>query len=107
MQVSSMEKLLTVCPLNQQVQSRSQPYKTVAWEQVKVKGEKNTVTGMMQGDQLDMPNVLIGKSVKVNGKDISIKSYVVDERDDMLKITLAMASPTKEKSDDKPTQGSD
>ncbi len=89
------------------MQSRSQPYKTVAWEQVKVKGEKNTVTGMMQGDQLDMPNVLIGKSVKVNGKDISIKSYVVDERDDMLKITLAMASPTKEKSDDKPTQGSD
>ena len=89
------------------MQLHSQPYKAMAWEQVKVKGEKNTVIGMMQGDQLDMPNVLIGKSVKVNGKDISIKSYVVDERDDMLKITLAMASPTKEKSDDKPTQGSD
>ncbi len=89
------------------MQLHSQPYKAMAWEQVKVKAEKNTVTGMMQGDQLDMPNVLIGKSVKVNGKDISIKSYVVDERDDMLKITLAMASPTKEKSDDKPTQGSD
>ena len=79
----------------------------MAWEQVKVKAEKDTVMGMMQGDQLDMPNVKIGKSVKVNGKDISIKSYVVDERDNMLKITLAMASPTKEKSDDKPTQGSD
>ena len=79
----------------------------MAWVQVKVKAEKNTVMGMMQGDQLDMPNVKIGKSVNVNGKDISIKSYVVDERDDMLKITLAMASPTKEKSDDKPTQGSD
>jgi len=46
----------------------------MAWEQVKVKAEKDTVMGMMQGDQLDMPNVLIGKSVKVNGKDISIKS---------------------------------
>ena len=79
----------------------------MAWEQVKVKAEKDTVMGMMQGDQLDMPNVLIGKSVKVNGKDISIKSHIIDERDDMLKITLAMASPTKEKSDDKPTQGSD
>lgn len=79
----------------------------MAWVQVKVKAEKNTVTGAMQDDQLDMPNVLIGKSVKVNGKDILIKSYWVDERDDMLKITLAMASPTKEKSDDKPTQGSD
>jgi len=32
---------------------------------------------------------------------------MIDERDDMLKITLAMASTTKEKSDDKPTQGSD
>jgi len=79
----------------------------MAWERVKVKAEKNTVMGMMQGDQLDMPNVLIGKSIKVNGKDVSIKSYVVDERDNVLKITLAMASPTKEKSDDKPTQGSD
>jgi uncharacterized protein YegJ (DUF2314 family) len=79
----------------------------MAWEQVEVKAEKDTVMGMMQGDQLDMPNVKIGKSVKVNGKDISIKSHTIDERDDMLKITLAMASTTKEKSDDKPTQGSD
>lgn len=79
----------------------------MAWERVKVKAEKNTVMGMMQGDQLDMPNVLIGKSIKVNGKDVSIKSYVVDERDNVLKITLAMASPTQEKSDDKPTQGTD
>jgi len=79
----------------------------MAWEQVKVKAEKNTVMGMMQGDQLNMQNVLIGKSVNVNGKDMPIKSYFIDERDDILIITLAMASPTKEKSDDKPTQGSD
>jgi len=79
----------------------------MAWEQVKVKAEKDTVMGMMQGDQLNMQNVLIGKSVKVNGKDMPIKSYFIDERDDILIITLAMASPTKEKSDDKPTQGTD
>ena len=79
----------------------------MAWEQVEVKAEKDTVMGMMQGDQLDMPNVKIGKSVKVNGKDISIKSHMIDKRDDMLKITLAMASTTKEKSDDKPTKGTD
>ena len=79
----------------------------MAWEQVKVKAEKDTVMGMMQGDQLNMQNVLIGKSVKVNGKDMPIKSYFIDERDDILIITLAMASPTKEKSDDKPTKGSD
>ena len=79
----------------------------MAWEQVKVKAEKNTVMGMMQGDQLNMQNVLIGKSVNVNGKDMPIKSYFIDERDDILIITLAMASSTKEKSDDKPTKGSD
>ena len=79
----------------------------MAWEQVKVKAEKDTVMGMMQGDQLNMQNVLIGKSVNVNGKDMPIKSYFIDERDDILIITLAMASPTKEKSDDKPTKGSD
>jgi hypothetical protein len=79
----------------------------MAWEQVKVKAEKNTVMGMMQGDQLNMQNVLIGKSVNVNGKDMPIKSYFIDERDDILIITLAMASPTKEKSDDKPTKGTD
>ena len=79
----------------------------MVWEQVKVKAEKNTVMGMMQGDQLNMQNVLIGKSVNVNGKDMPIKSYFIDERDDILIITLAMASSTKEKSDDKPTKGSD
>lgn len=79
----------------------------MAWEQVKVKAEKNTVMGMLQGDQLNMQNVLIGKSVNVNGKDMPIKSYFIDERDDILIITLAMASPTKEKSDDKPTKGTD
>ena len=79
----------------------------MAWEQVKVKAEKNTLMGMMQGDQLNMQNVLIGKSVNVNGKDMPIKSYFIDERDDILIITLAMASTTKEKSDDKPTKGTD
>lgn len=79
----------------------------MAWEQVKVKAEKHTVMGMMQGDQLNMQNVLIGKSVNVNGKDMPIKSYFIDERDDILIITLAMASPKKEKSDDKPTKGTD
>ena len=64
----------------------------MAWEQVKVKAEKHTVMGMIKGDELEMPNVLIGKTLKIDG---------------VLKITLAMASPKKEKSDDKPTKGSD
>ncbi len=79
----------------------------MAWEQVEVKANKGSVMGMMQGDQLDIPNMPIGKTVNVNGKDIQVESSILDERDNVLKIKLAMASTKKEKSDDKPTQGSD
>jgi len=79
----------------------------MAWEQVEIKANKGSVMGMMQGDQLDIPNMPIGKTVNVNGKDIQVESSILDERDNVLKIKLAMASTKKEKSDDKPTQGSD
>jgi len=79
----------------------------MAWEQVEIKANKGSVMGMMQGDQLDIPNMPIGKTVNVNGKDIQVKSSMLDERDNVLKITLAMASTKKEKSDDKPTKGRD
>jgi len=79
----------------------------MAWEQVVIKTNKGSVRGMMQGDQLDIPNMPIGKTVNVNGKDIQVESSILDERDNVLKIKLAMASTKKEKSDDKPTQGSD
>ena len=77
----------------------------MAWKQVEVKGNKGSIMGMMQGDQLDIPNMPIGKTVNVDGKDIEVKSSMIDERDNVLKITLAMASTKKEKSDDKPTKG--
>jgi len=79
----------------------------MAWEQVVIKTNKGSVRGMMKGDQLDIPNIPIGKTVNVNGKDLQVKSSMLDERDNVLKIKLAMASTKKEKSDDKPTQGSD
>lgn len=79
----------------------------MAWEQVKVKANKGSVLGMLKGDQLDIPNMPIGKTVNVDGKDIEVKSSMLDERDNVLKIKLAMASTTKEKSDDKPTKGTD
>jgi len=79
----------------------------MAWEQVKVKATKGSIVGMIKGDQLDIPNMPIGKTVNVDGKDIEVKSSKLDERDGILKITLAMASTKKEKSDDKPTKGTD
>ena len=58
--------------------------------------------------QIEMPNVIeLGDSINVDGKYYKVSSFEVDERDDRLKIKLAMASTKKEKSDDKPTKGRD
>jgi hypothetical protein len=81
----------------------------MAWEQVKVKGSKGDIVGMLKGDELELPNQL-GKDpseVKVDGKSYKVLSSSVDERDDIILIKLAMASTKQEKSDDKPTKGRD
>ena len=81
----------------------------MAWEQVKVKGSKGDIPAMINGDVLEVANQL-GKDpseVKVDGKSYKVLSSSVDERDDIITIKLAMASTTKEKSDDKPTKGRD
>ncbi len=81
----------------------------MAWEQVKVKGSKGNIVGMLKGDELELPNQL-GKDpseVKIDGKTYKVLSSSVDERDDIILIKLAMASTKQEKSDDKPTKGRD
>ena len=81
----------------------------MAWEQVKVKGSKGDIVGMLKGDELELPNQL-GKDpseVKIDGKTYKVLSSSVDERDDIILIKLAMASTKQEKSDDKPTKGRD
>ena len=81
----------------------------MAWLAVKVKGSKGNIPAMLNGDMLEVPNQL-GKNpttVIVDGKTYNILSCVLDERDNILKIKLAMASTKQEKSDDKPTKGRD
>tara|TARA_Y100001970_G_C14226585_1_gene856055 strand:- start:494 stop:739 length:246 start_codon:yes stop_codon:yes gene_type:complete len=81
----------------------------MAWEQVKVKGSKGNIVGMLKDDELELPNQL-GKDpseVKIDGKTYKVLSSSVDERDDIILIKLAMASTKQEKSDDKPTKGRD
>ena len=81
----------------------------MAWEQVKVKGSKGNIVGMLKDDELELPNQL-GKDpseVTVDGKSYKVLSSSVDERDDIILIKLAMASTKQEKSDDKPTKGRD
>ena len=81
----------------------------MAWEQVKVKGSKGNIVGMLKDDVLELPNQL-GKDpseVKIDGKTYKVLSSSVDERDDIILIKLAMASTKQEKSDDKPTKRRD
>ena len=79
----------------------------MAWLEVTVKGAKGNIPAMLNGDVLEVANQL-GKDpsdVTVDGKSYKVLSNSVDERDDIITIKLAMASTTKEKSDDKPTKG--
>ena len=81
----------------------------MAWQSVTVKGAKGNISAMLSGDVLEVANQL-GKDpsdVLVDGKSYKVSSCSLDERDDVLTIKLAMASTTKEKSDDKPTKGRD
>ena len=81
----------------------------MAWQSVTVKGAKGNIPAMLNGDVLEVANQL-GKDpsdVKVDGKSYKVLSSSVDKRDDIITIKLAMASTTKEKSDDKPTKGRD
>tara|TARA_R100001463_G_scaffold71146_1_gene124911 strand:+ start:495 stop:740 length:246 start_codon:yes stop_codon:yes gene_type:complete len=81
----------------------------MAWQSVTVKGAKGNIPAMLNGDVLEVADQL-GKDpsdVTVDGKSYKVLSSSVDGRDDIITIKLAMASTTKEKSDDKPTKGRD
>lgn len=75
----------------------------MAWNKVNVSVGKTKVVADMNGTDLEMPNVVeLGDSINIDGKSYQVSSFEVDERDDRLKIQLAMASPKKEvKSDGK------
>ena len=78
----------------------------MAWIKVIAKSGNDTIDGMMNGDMLEIPNVLKDpKTIVIDKKSYSVLSSSIDERDNILKIQLAMASTKKEKSDDKPNEG--
>ena len=80
----------------------------MAWNKVNVSVGKTKVVADMNGTDLEMPNVVeLGDSINIDGKPYQVSSFEVDERDDRLKIKLAMASSKKEKSYDKPIKKSD
>ena len=80
----------------------------MAWKKVNVSVGKQKIIADMNGAELEMPNFKnLGETINIDGKPYKVSSFEVDERDDRLKIKLAMASTKKEKSDDKPNEGRD
>ncbi len=78
----------------------------MAWEKVVVRINNQDVTGMFDGEQLDIPVCDIKDTIKVNGKIMQVMSSSIDTRDNILKIKLAKASqPKGEKSDGESTKG--
>jgi len=78
----------------------------MAWEKVVVRINNQDITGMFDGEQLDIPVCDIKDTIKVNGKIMQVMSSSIDTRDNILKIKLAKASqPKGEKSDGESTKG--
>ena len=78
----------------------------MAWEKVVLRINNQDVTGMFNGEQLDIPVCDIKDTIKVNGKIMQVMSSSIDTRDNILKIKLAKASqPKGEKSDGESTKG--
>ena len=80
----------------------------MAWKEIQIKSGNVTVSGMQNDDIVECPNVFKKPtSISIDGKSFAVSSFEIDERDDLLKIKLAMASTKKGESDDQPQERSD
>ena len=68
----------------------------MGWKKVTVEQDGQSQYGMMREPILEVGNFFeIGDTVMVNKKNYKVESYDIDERDDLLIIKLADASPKK------------
>tara|TARA_B100000424_G_scaffold18737_2_gene13537 strand:- start:13502 stop:13762 length:261 start_codon:yes stop_codon:yes gene_type:complete len=86
----------------------------MSWQKVDLKVNNKSIKGDFKWfddegvGELHIPFVkALGESLSIAKKQYKILSYEVDERDDILKIKLAMASDKGEKSNDKSIERSD
>jgi len=78
----------------------------MSWKIVEVKSDKVTMQGHLRGLEIQFPNkIKEAASISVDGKTLKVESWVADDRDDIVHVMLADAG-AKEKSDDKPSEGS-
>ena len=79
----------------------------MAWKEVQIKSGDVTVSGMQDDSLIECPNVFKKpSSLLIDGKNFKVSSFDIDERDDLLKIKLAIASQNKGESDDQPKKRS-
>jgi len=78
-------------------------------KEVDIKHEKGSAKGILYKNKLSFGGsnkISISEKIEVDGKSYGVLSSEYDERDGAWRVNLAIASkPKKEKSDDKPTQG--
>ena len=80
----------------------------MGWIEGSVKGKMCDVVAWQSSDgRMELPNqVQQSDSITVDGKQLKVDSWVVDERDDRIFIQLADARKNKkEQSNDESTQG--
>ena len=79
----------------------------MAWIQVKVKVGKETLDARLEDNVLEMANVAVGDSIKVNNKDVKVLGSQPILRGEYIRLNLADASDQNkgEKSDDKSVEG--
>jgi len=76
------------------------------WKEVTIKSDKKEFPAMQRGSEVHFPNVMKESAqLVIDGKSQKVESWAIDDRDDVVNVMLADAG-TKEKSDDKPTEGS-
>ena len=76
---------------------------------VTVKIGSDKFEALLHNDEITIQTdgVVIGDTINIDGSDNKVLSKSHDRRDNIFTIKLATASPTKEKSDDKPTKRAD
>jgi hypothetical protein len=82
----------------------------MAWKEITLEIDGQEYPAMMRGNEISVPNT--GKeaiSIKVDGSPHPVDSVQLDERDDVVTITVkqAEAKVKRSKSDDKPVEGRD
>ena len=81
----------------------------MSWETVTIGTGKSAITAMQKGDVVSInPKFKVQDKIVLNGIPTPVLSYVLDDREEQLFITvLPKGSKKKEKSDDKSIKGSD